>query len=212
VLRNADQSPAFLGDEEFLALLGKHRHEFYRYVLRTVWDSGVADDVFSAGVLAAYEHKTKFRPGTNFRAWMFRILTNKCFVANRETMRAFEPLDAHANFVALDEDLAYGDVLRDPDGFLEHCGDEVNRSFRKLSTAQRSCILLRDVERFSYQEIAEILEMPMGTVMTNLARGRAKLRSELVEYARSRGIVRAFPRIAPRERGTPRDGEETDSL
>lgn len=70
------------------------------------------------------------------------------------------------------------------------CGDEVHAAFKKLSSMERSCILLKSVEQFSYKEIAHILEIPAATVMTHLARGRAKLRRELIEYGRKEGIVR----------------------
>lgn len=182
---------------DFLQLLERHRHEFYRYVQRTVWDSSVADDVFSSAVLAAWENRGKFSPGTNFRAWMYRILTNKCFVANRETRRTPKPLEEtpEAELVELEEEPGYGDVLQDPDAFLQQCGDEVFRAFKALSTAQRSCILLRGVEKFSYKEIADILEIPVGTVMTHLSRGRARLRQELLDYARERGFVKHRPRL-----------------
>lgn len=186
--------------EDFLEQLEKHRHEFYRYVLRTVWDTGVAEDVFSSGVLAAWENRHKFRPGTNFRAWMYRIFTNKCFVANRQTMRTPLPLEAvpEARLMDLDAEPGYGDVLEDATDFLEQCSDEVVRAFKSLSTAQRTCILLRSAEKFSYKEIAEIMDIPVGTVMTHLSRGRAKLRKELLEYAQARGVVRSRPRLIPK--------------
>ena len=181
---------------DFLPQLEKHRDEFYRYVLRTVWDSNVAEDVFQSAVLAAFENYHKFTPGTNFRAWVYRIITNKCFVANRQTARAFEPLEkAETSMVALQERRDYGFVLDDPMKVLEECGDEVYRAFRRLSTAERSCILLRGIERFSYQEIAEILDIPVGTVMTHLSRGRAKLRKELLDYALDSGIIRSAPKL-----------------
>lgn len=180
--------------DEFLEKIEQHKCEFFRYILRNVWDSSVAEDVFSQGVLAAYENRHKYTPGTNFRAWMFRILTNKCYVANRETGRAFASLDAEGmpDPPASEPEAAF-DVLDDPEAVLEQCGDEVYRAFRNLSMAQRSCILLRGIERFSYQEIAEILEIPVGTVMTHLARGRKKLRQELGEYAARTGVIRHFP-------------------
>lgn len=186
---------------DFLELIEKHKDEFYRYTYRTVWDSGVADDVFSSAVLAAWENKHKFTPGTNFRAWMYRIITNKCFVANRETGRTPKPLDdVHEGaLLHMDADRRYREALKDPDSFLEQCGDELNRAMKQLSTAQRTCILLRSMEKFSYKEIAEILDMPVGTVMTHLSRGRAKLRGELLEYAQSRGYVRQMPRLVPKD-------------
>jgi len=177
--------------DEFLILIEKHRDEFYRYVLRNVWDSGVADDVFSSAVLAAYKSREKFQVGTNFRAWMYRILTNKCFVANREIGRRGKSLDEVGEYLSLlAEKPSYKQMIRTPDEFLDHCGDEVMMAMRKLSTMERSCLLLRTMENFSYKELAEILEIPFGTVMTHLARGRAKLRKELYEYAKKTGVVK----------------------
>lgn len=192
--------------DEFLSTIEKHKCEFFRFVHRNVWDSGVAEDVFSSAVLAAYENRHKYTPGTNFRAWMFRILTNKCYVANRETGRAFDSLEelpAHKAPAAPAE--TYADVLRDPDAVLEECGDELNRAVRRLSTAQRTALLLRGLEKFSYQEIAEIMDIPVGTVMTHLARGRRKLREELQDYAVETGIIRQKPKLKRLE--TDKDSE-----
>lgn len=190
--------------QDLLDRIERHRHEFYRFVLRNVWDSGVAEDVFSSAVLAALSNRGRFTRGTNFRAWMFKILANKCFVANRERIRADQDFDsAAAELVSLGETPEYSDVLRDPEKFLEKCGDEILRAFRRLSTAERSCFLLRAVERFSYGEIAEILEVPAGTVMTHLARGRAKLRRDLTEYAVAEGFLRR-----PENRYEDRSDEE----
>jgi len=192
--------------DEFEEKIAQHRNEFFRFILRNVWDSGLAEDVFSSAVLAAYDNRQKYTPGTNFRAWMFRILVNKCFVANRETNRAFDRLEeSSANLAVSKEPSPHRDLANDPADVLEKCGDEVYKAFRRLSTAQRSCILLRDVERFSYKEIAEILVIPVGTVMTHLARGRKKLREDLLEYAREMGIVRTLTSLPRRNQNTDTD-------
>ena len=186
--------------EDFLEQVERYKDEFYRYVLRVLWDGSVADDVFSSAVLAAWENRHKFTPGTNFRAWMYRILTNKCYVANRETGRTPTPLDdvPEYSLLALREDRSYHDVLEDPERFLQQCGDEIHHAMKQLSTAQRACILLRGVEKFSYKEIADILDIPVGTVMTHLSRGRAKLRGELMEYALQQGLLKRRPRLLRR--------------
>lgn len=187
----------------FLEQIEKHRHELYRFALRSLWDPGRAEDVFASAVLTAYENKARFTEGTNFRAWMFRIVANKCFVANRETARTPKSLDAGeemGSWTSLGKEHGYEEVLDDPAAFLDQCGDEVHRAFQRLSTAERSCILLRGVENFSYKDISEILEVPVGTVMTHLSRGRVKLRRTLLEYAREQGIVRpALRLIKPQE-------------
>lgn len=189
--RAADEDLAN-SEDEFLSEITIHKDAFYRFVKRTVWDPADVEDVFSSAVLVAYENRHKYTPGTNFRAWMFRILLNKCFAANRETSRRPVPLDdvtaVYKNSVSGSRTV---DVLDEPTKILDECGDEVYRAFRKLSTAQRACIMLRGVENYSYREIAEALSMPIGTVMTHLSRGRVKLRTELSEYASKRGILRS---------------------
>ncbi|HOH28165.1 MAG TPA: RNA polymerase sigma factor [Candidatus Hydrogenedentes bacterium] len=189
--------------ENILENIEKYRDQLYRFVLRNVWDSSAADDVFSSAILAVYENRDKYIPGTNFRAWMYKILTNKCFAANRETKRVFDRIDEDdAEYIAQDSASATGFPADDPKDFLEQCGDEVYKAFQHLSTAQRSCIFLKDVEGFSYREIAEILGIPTATVMTHLARGRVRLRKELYHYAKEHGIIRSPVKLALVQRGT----------
>ncbi|NUM53081.1 MAG: RNA polymerase sigma factor [Candidatus Hydrogenedentes bacterium] len=187
---------------EFLEHVEKYRHEFYRFAARTLWNPQMTDDVFQSAVLSGFENYHNFTPGTNFRAWMYRILVNKCYVANREAGRAAKPLDeVDPHVLCVRERPEYADVLDDPTGFLEHCGDEVILAFKRLSPAERSCILLRSSDGLSYQEIGDILRMPVGTVMTHLSRGRAKLRTDLIDYAKRCGII-AERRQSRRARST----------
>jgi len=180
--------------DEFLEQIEKRKDEFYRYIYRNVWDTSVAEDVFSSAVLAAYKSKSKFKPGTNFRAWMYRIITNKCFVANREIGRRGGSLEeAGDSLIDLAQNKDYTEAVSTPEDFLAQCGDEVLMAMKKISTMERSCLLLKTMENFSYKEIAGILEIPFGTVMTHLARGRAKLRKILLEYAVGEGIVKPSP-------------------
>ncbi len=137
-----DKLPKVIEMEEFLVQIEKYKDEFYRYIYRMAWDSGVADDIFSSAILAAYQNRHKFTPGSNFRAWMYRIITNKCFVANRETGRAPDNLDDHEFHIsALPSQPGYDDLIERGDEILEACGDEVAMAFRCLSTAERSCLL-----------------------------------------------------------------------
>lgn len=181
---------ATLTDQEFVDLVEKHRSEFFRYVERTVWNESVAEDVFSSAVMAAYEQLERFQKGTNFRAWMFRILTNKCFVANRETARSAIDIESIDESRLAREPGLDREAMQNPDWFLDQCGDEVSRAMRNISTAERACLMLRTVEKLSYKEIASTLDIPVGTVMTHLARGRARLRLRLSDYARDRGILK----------------------
>ncbi len=181
---------------DIITEIERHKDQFYRFLARTLWDTAMAEDVFASAVLTAYEHRHKFQPGTNFRAWMFKILVNKCFVANREHARACAPLEDE---VVDETSRSPGHfepetLIHNPKVFLDQCGDEVYHAFKQLSAAERACILLKDVEQFSYQEIAEILDIPAGTVMTHLARGRGRLRAKLADYARQRGILHDTPK------------------
>ncbi len=179
-------------DDDFLRQVEQHRHEFFAFVQRTVWDESHAEDVFSAAILSAYEKRHRFCANTNFRAWIYKFLLNKCYSVNRR--------QAHVS-LAPDEALAIADtqahvvpdVLEDPDAFMEYCDDKVVTALGHLRIEERACFLLRSLGGYSYQEIATITEIPKPTVMTHLARGRAKLRQKLHHYACENGYV---PRTA----------------
>jgi RNA polymerase sigma-70 factor (ECF subfamily) len=181
---------AKLTDDEFVALLDRYRAELFRYVARNVWNDSVIEDVFSSAVLAAYKQLDKFEAGTNFRAWMYRIVTNKCYVANREFKRMSIDIESvDESHFAVQPELERR-MLDDPEWFLEACSDELHRAMRQLSTNERSCFLLLTIAKCSYKEIAGILEIPVGTVMTHLARGRKRMRRLLAEYAQAGGIIK----------------------
>ena len=171
--------PATLSDEQFLELIDKYRHEFYRYIHRTVWNDSDVDDVFSEAVLAAYRQLDRFEAGTNFRAWMYKILTNKAYVANRHTQRSSIDLETvKPERIAVNTGDVQ-DILENPAWSLEQVDDGLYDAVAKLRPAERACLMLRAVENCTYKEIANILSIPVGTVMTHLARGRAKARKHL---------------------------------
>ncbi len=180
---------AGLSEEKFIELLEQYRHEFYRYTCKMVWNPSAVDDVFAGAVAVAWEKRGKFREGSNFRAWVYRIITNKCYVANRETKRHGIDIDEidEARFATDPEQERF--LFEDPEDLFEVIGDELRDALNELSTAQKSCLLLLTFEKYSYKEIAEILDMPVGTVMTHLSRGRTRLRRLLAEYARKSGVV-----------------------
>ena len=178
-----------ISDQEFLGELEKHKDAFHRFVKRTVSNKSSVDDTFSSAVLTAYERRHTFARGTSFRAWMFYILVNQCYEANRESERSLQDLDAF-NAVEAPSDLnAPWKSFYDLDDFLEECGDEVHSALHRLSFVQRVCLLLRLVEQLSYREIAEVLEIPLREVSKHLARGRKRMRAELSEYARRQHVV-----------------------
>ena len=84
----------------------------------------------------------------------------------------------------------FADILDHPEAFLEECGEEVYAAMQEVSEAQRACLLLRVAEQLSYKEIAEVLDIPVGTVMTHLSRGRGRLRNALADYAAAQGLLK----------------------
>jgi len=180
--------------DDIMDLIEENKDAFYRFIVKNVWDTGATEDVFSQAVLAAIENWHKYTPGTNFRAWMFRIIMNKCFVANRETIRTQRSADSPPPDTLPAPPVAdASDALFEAGDIIDQCGHEVYLALRHLTPAQRTCLLLRAIGHFSYQEIAAIMEIPVGTVMTHLARGRKKMRDDLTDYAKKQGIIRAFP-------------------
>ena len=171
-----------LTEQEFLDLVEKYRHEFYRYVHRTVWNASDVEDVFSDAVMAAWRQRERFQVGSNFRAWMYKILTNKAYVANRHTQRNSIDLESinPERFTAPSENAKR--TLEDTEWFLENVDDDLYGAMDKLRPQERACLMLRAIESCTYKEIADVLEIPVGTVMTHLARGRAKAR-KLLEVA-----------------------------
>lgn len=189
-------------DSEFLELVEKHRHEFFGFAQRNVWNPSHAEDVFSAAILSAYEKRDSFRPGTNFRAWIYKFLVNKCFSVNKQKKNA--SLDFETMEEPSDREAIVVDILRDPDGFMEHCDDKIVTALDHLRNEERTCFLLLSLGGYSYKEIASITEIPQPTVMTHLARGRVKLRRALQYYARENGYVhKAASDAAAQEQGDP---------
>jgi RNA polymerase sigma-70 factor (ECF subfamily) len=151
-----------------------------------------AEDLVQETYLRAYRGFSGFEEGTNLRAWMYRILTNTFINSYRKKQR--EPvtvqeddLDEWYLFDKLGESgvepSAEAEVIRSmPD-------EDVQKALEALPEGFRLAVLLADVEGFSYKEIAEILGIPIGTVMSRLHRGRRALEKALWERVRERGLV-----------------------
>ncbi len=172
-----------MNDKKFLDYVKQYKDELYSFIAHTLNDKSSIDDVFSEAILVAYKNKDKFIEGTNFKAWLYKILLNKCFVANRDISLYWEPIDEYSDKLINLPEWHNGYDKWDPEknieNFLENCSDEVYEAFSKLSRLQKMCIYLKDIENFSYKEIADILSIPLASVMTHLSRGRAKLRKIL---------------------------------
>jgi RNA polymerase sigma-70 factor, ECF subfamily len=166
----------------------------YGAALRMTRNPQDAEDLVQETYLRAYRGFEGFREGTNLRAWMYRILTNTFINSYRKKQR--EPVTVSVS----DEDTPdwylydrIGSSVAEPSAeseVLEQIPDEdVQRALEDLPEVFRMAVLLADVEGFSYKEMAEILDIPIGTVMSRLHRGRKALQRALWETVRERGLV-----------------------
>ena len=163
-------SPAF--EAEALASLDS----LYRTALRLTRDPADAEDLVQDTYLKAFRAADRFAPGTNLRAWLFTILHNTA--RNRARDRAREAVDVDSAAVEQARDSGFG--IRDsetPESLLvrEALAPELQDAVDDLPAAFRQAVWLRDVEEFSYAEIAAMLDVPLGTVMSRISRGRRLL-------------------------------------
>jgi RNA polymerase sigma-70 factor (ECF subfamily) len=173
----------------------------YRTALRMTRSEAEAEDLVQETYIRAFRFRHQFTAGTNLKAWLFRILTNT-FI-NQYRRKAARPDTTELDDVEESilyrhmRDVSPGSASPDPEAELidNTVSSEVTDALEALPEKFRTTLLL-DVEGFSYKEIAEVLDIPIGTVMSRLHRGRKFLQKRLYDVARDRGIVaaRAMPR------------------
>jgi len=164
------------------------------YCRRSVHDPNALEDVLQEAIGKAYRDFQLYAEGTNFRAWIFRYLNLEIYAGNRAFHRerrealTDEPTVEEVWEHAIDEPLIER-LLDKPERILRHCDDALAEAIAELGTLERSVLLLRAVGQFKHREMADILEVPMGTIMSALSRARARLRWRLAEYAREHGLL-----------------------
>ena len=166
--------------ERFEGLSLHHMNGLYSVALHLTRRSSDAEDLVQETYLRAFEHFDQFRPGTNFRAWIFRILRN-AFVNHYDKNK----LRIH---VALDSIEPTLGTRREDDALnarIDTSGDAFRAALSHLPHNYRIMLLLAYVEGFTYQEIAQVMGCPIGTVMSRLSRTRRQLRDELQGKRRS---------------------------
>ncbi len=169
-----------------------HLDRLYSAALRMTRNSADAEDLVQETYVKALRGRDSFKPGTNMKAWLYRILTNTYINSYRKAVRSPQ--------MSGDEEVTDWQLARaashDSQGLrsaemeaLENTPDAaVAAAMADLAENYRLAVYLSDVEGFSYKEIATIMDTPIGTVMSRLNRGRSQLRKALAEYAADRGI------------------------
>jgi RNA polymerase sigma-70 factor (ECF subfamily) len=180
---------------KFADVAMEHMPSLYTAALRMTRNPADAEDLVQETYLKAYRAFGGFTEGTNLKAWLYRILTNTYINTYRAKKRRPEEsdIDDLENFYLYRrlgglEGASAGRSAEDE--VLDHFTEsEVKEAIEALPEQFRMAVLLGDVEGFSYKEIAEILDVPIGTVMSRLHRGRRALQKRLYEFGRQRGLV-----------------------
>jgi RNA polymerase sigma-70 factor (ECF subfamily) len=194
--RTENASGADPGGWDFEAAALPHLDALYNMAYRLTRNTEDAEDLIQETFFKAYKYYDKFEEGTNLKAWLFRIMKNS-FINGYRKRQSQPPESAFSEIEELFEtqlsDEA-GQIKNPEEEMLESVLDEdIQKALDSLRDDYRMVILLVDLEGFSYKEAAEILEVPVGTVMSRLYRGRRILEKVLLSYAQSHGYVRGEP-------------------
>jgi len=166
----------------------------YSTALRMTRNAEEAEDLVQDTYFRAFRFFDKFEAGTNFKAWIFKILTNTFINKYRKKSRAPQQVQLDKVAFGLENKSRPHQSLKWDENkdanFEEFFDDDIRSALSELSHDFRLVILLADIEGFSYKEIADIIERPIGTVMSRLFRGRKILQKILEPYARREGYIR----------------------
>lgn len=190
-------------EEEALPMLD----QLYGGALRMTRNPQDAEDLLQETYLKAYKSFKSYRPGTNLKAWLYRIMTNTYINTYRKKQR--QPVEAPTEEIT-DYQL-YTTSSHDSTGLesaevvaLENMPDgNITDALNELSDDYRMVVYLADVEGLAYKEIAEVMDTPIGTVMSRLHRGRKQLRGLLKDVAREQGIGLDHPDMTDNSSTTP---------
>lgn len=175
--------------EDFEEEIIPHLDAMYNFALRLTSDPNDAEDLVQDTIVKAFRFFSSYEKGTNAKAWLFRILKNSYI--NNYRKKSKQP-----NQVDYDEVSSFYETIRadrtdtsdlEDRMFRELIDDDISNALEELPEDFRTVVLLCDVEGFTYEEIANMLDVPIGTIRSRLHRGRNLLKSQLMDYAEKRG-------------------------
>ena len=188
--------------QEFEDVALPHLDALFNLALKLTRNPKDAEDLVQETFLRAYRFFDSYKPGTHIKAWLFRILRNTFINRYRAAKARPEEVD-FSKIEAVYDKLVQDDFLQanQPptperlvlDGVVD---GEIQDAMDALAEEYRTVLILAVVEEMSYKEIAAVLKIPIGTVMSRLHRGRKQLQLALAEYARRRGIIGAEPVVS----------------
>ncbi len=210
------RGPGGVRREEFQKAALPHLDALYNFALKMTRDERDAEDLVQETYLRAYRFFDRYEPGTNIKAWLFRILKNNSINRYRSRQREGEAVD----FGKIEE--SYESVISEAHRHRERSPEEamldtdlveaLDEAIAALPSEYREVSMMAIVEEMSYREIAQALDIPIGTVMSRLHRGRRLLQKRLVEHlSRATPEGGSGPALAPRRSGASkplRDGSE----
>jgi RNA polymerase sigma-70 factor (ECF subfamily) len=178
-------------EDEFIKEALPHEDALYNYALKISGNSDDAQDLVQETYYKAYRHFEKFQSGTNSKAWMFMILKNSFINDYRKSKREPYKLDYEQiqNFYEnVKSDRAQENNL-DKEFYNDLLDDELTSAIDQLPTKMREVFLLCDLDGNSYEETAELVGCPVGTVRSRLHRARHMLQETLLDYAKDKGFL-----------------------
>ncbi len=176
-------------NEKFVKEFMPYLKSLYNFAFRLTLDEDDANDLVQDAYLKAFRFYNTFEEGTNSKAWLFRILKNSFINEYRRKAKLpgkvdYQDVEAYYNSEDVDEQIT-------PDLRVESVqdmiGDEITRALNAIDADFRLAIILCDIEGFTYEEMAKILDIPIGTVRSRLHRARQMLKEKLADYAKGLG-------------------------
>jgi RNA polymerase sigma-70 factor (ECF subfamily) len=176
--------------EDFEEEIIPHLDAMYNFALRLTSDPSDAEDLVQDTIVKAFRFFSSYEKGTNAKAWLFRILKNSYI--NNYRKKSKQP-----NQVDYDEVSTFYETIRaertdtsdlEDKMFRDLIDDDISQALEELPEDFRTVVLLCDIEDFTYEEIANMLDVPIGTIRSRLHRGRNLLKAQLMDYAKKRGF------------------------
>lgn len=170
-----------------------HMDALYNFALKMTGDSDTADDLIQDTYMKAFKFFDKFEKGTNCKAWLFRILKNSYINDYRKQSKEPDKVD-YDDIENFYENIKANEIKSSHlvhDDFSRLMDDDISEAITTLPEDFRTVIILSDIEGFTYEEIAEFVDCPIGTVRSRLHRARKMLFTKLYKYAEDKGYVKS---------------------